>query len=212
MAKRGPILILTPLPAENKALTAALKAFAPKQLRCAVGGHGKVAFALAAQQLIQELKPRLIIGAGGAGALSPAVKLLDVVVAEAIVEHDFHMKFMPRPKPRFACEASLVEELRCHKGATKLHFGTLASGDEDIVDRERAAALHRETQALAVTWESAGLARAALRMRTPFLELRVVTDSASAEAKAEFLKNLQEGMRHLAAVIEWVAASSTFAD
>src|SRR6218665_1947884 len=45
----------------------------------AVGGHGKVQFALTTQFLIRELKPSLVVCAGACGALDPKLKALDVV-------------------------------------------------------------------------------------------------------------------------------------
>src|SRR4051794_23263151 len=99
------VLILTPLAIEHAALSAALVAhgnpaeadhngvkvirMAGLNLDLAVGGHGKVQFALTTQLLVQKFNPRLVICAGAAGRLDPVLSPLDVVVSEVTIEHDF---------------------------------------------------------------------------------------------------------------------------
>jgi adenosylhomocysteine nucleosidase len=85
-----------------------------------------------------------------------------------------------------------------------VHYGIVASGDEDIITTDRATALREATGAIAVAWEGAGGARASLFNALPFLELRGVTDTANHEAPADFHKNLRSVMANLAAfVMAW---------
>lgn len=211
------ILVLTPLALENEALRAHLGEAAGVSdycgvkvhrfaggLACANGGHGKVQFALATQMLIRELSPRLVVCAGACGGLSTDVRILDVIAAVDTVEHDFNLRFLQRPLPRFAGDAASLARLRA-VGTTMgfgLHFGTIASGDEDIVDPNRAEVLRTLTQGLAVAWEGAGGARAAAFCKTPFLELRVVTDVANSSASQDFRQHVQGGMKNIAHVLK----------
>jgi adenosylhomocysteine nucleosidase len=211
------ILVLTPLALENDSLRAHLGEVVSVSdscgvkihrfagdLACANGGHGKVQFALTTQMLIRELSPRLVICAGACGALSPQVQLLDVIAAVDTVEHDFNLRFIERPLPRFAGDRASLACLR-ELGTTpgfSLHFGTIASGDEDIVDSGRVEAVRTLTEGLAVAWEGAGGARAAAFCKTPYLELRVVTDVANASASQDFRRNVQAGMKHIALVLK----------
>ena len=194
MQKPAPILILTPLPLELKHLLKGLEAetqeqlLAPSQVHWlksasvafAVGGHGKVNFALSTQHLIRELRPRLVCGVGSAGALKEDLQLGDVVIAEKIVEHDHLVKFVQQPLPQFAPDPETLRELRqLNPRIFKLHCGPVASGDEDVIEPSRKSDIQKRTQALAVAWEGAGLARACHWSKTPFLEVRVITDTVS---------------------------------
>lgn len=190
------ILILTPLALEKRHLEAALPAANNFQVR--IGGHGKVAMALSTQAAVSELRPTLVICAGAAGALSPDVKALDVVVAESTVEHDFKLKFIKRPLPEFVGDTASIEKLR---SLNAVHFGKIASGDEDVVSADRARELHQETGALAVAWEGAGAARACALTQTPFIEIRGITDLADENAVSDFATALKLSMQSVARVI-----------
>lgn len=195
-----PVLILTPLVIEHAALSAALNA-APVEL--AVGGHGKVQFALSTQLLVQKLKPRLVICAGAAGCLHAGLKTHDVIAGEVTIEHDFRLRFVDRPLPRFPGDSRSLAILRgvSEWDGFTLHFGPLASGDEDIVDLERASEIHNNTGALAVAWEGAGGARACRLHGVPYVEIRAITDSADGDAIKIFAENVKRGMRNVADVI-----------
>lgn len=199
----NPTLILTPLALEHVALSAALNLQADGRFHLAVGGHGKVQFALSTQLLIQRLKPELVICAGGAGSLSPTLKPLDVVVAETTVEHDFNLHFISRPLPQFAAHQPTLEKIkrRFEAGAFRLHFGALASGDEDIVDSARAAEIAKKTGAVAVAWEGAGGARACRLHNVPFLEIRAITDNADSATPESFHENLKSAMANVAEIL-----------
>lgn len=194
------VLIVTPLAVEHAALAPELKGL---NLEVAIGGHGKVQFALSTQLLIQKFKPRLVICAGGAGRLDSRLNPLDVVVGEVTIEHDFRLRFVDRPLPRFPGDASLLDKIR-HRtewNGFSVHVGPLASGDEDVLDLERAVELHNLTGACAVAWEGAGGARAARLHGVPFVEIRAVTDSADSSAPRAFTESIKYGMKNVAEVI-----------
>lgn len=202
------VLILTPLLIEQEALLAALGA--PAGWHCAIGGHGKVQFALTTQHLIRELKPKLVVCAGACGALDPQVKLLDIIAATETLEHDYRLKFVQRPLPAFPGDEGALKKLRAitaqfplqPTGPFTLHTGVIASGDEDVIEDVRAGEIRSQTNALAVAWEGAGGARAARFQKTPYLELRVATDTADHQAPRDFAANVKAGMINLAAVIK----------
>lgn len=172
------------------------------------GGVGKAQFAVQTQHMVDVGGPwDLVICAGAAGGLSDAVAIGDVVVATTTLEHDYDNKFNLRPRPRFDGAPRAIASLR-HVSSPhpfKVHFGPLASGDEDIVDPERRRMLHQSTGALAVAWEGAGGARACAFSQVPFVEMRGVTDSANRRAPADFEANLELAMHNLAAlVVAWL--------
>jgi adenosylhomocysteine nucleosidase len=171
----------------------------------ALGGTGKAQFAVQTQHLLDSGAGwDLVICAGAAGALADGVVVGDVVVGTTTVEHDYDNKFSTRPRPRFEGAASAVASLRrvaSPSGAFRVHFGTIASGDEDVVDRERGRSLHQATGALAVAWEGAGGARACRFSGVPFVEIRGVTDTADQDAPADFETNLAIAIHNVATLI-----------
>lgn len=193
------VLVITPLAIEHAALAPELKDL---NLEVAIGGHGKVQFALSTQLLIQKFKPRLVICAGGAGRLDSRLNPLDVVVGEVTIEHDFRLRFVERPLPRFPGDTHILERLRQSEwNGFQVHVGTLASGDEDVLDLERAVELRNLTGACAVAWEGAGGARAARLHGVPFIEIRAITDSADGDAPRAFTESIKYGMKNVAQVI-----------
>ncbi len=211
------MLVITPLGIEMKFLVAALtdQGFLVYQktagaievytidklnLTLARGGHGKVACALKAQQAIHQLgKVEAVLCVGAAGRLAGQLQVADVVIAELVLEHDYHERFSQTPQPRFTSDPHLIADFRkAAASRTFVHFGMMASGDEDIVDEARSRDLFERTSALAVAWEGAGVARAAQLHGIPFCEVRGITDGADENAMAHFQDNIKLVMRNIA--------------
>ena len=174
----------------------------------APGGLGKAQFAIQTQHLLDVCNNwDLIICAGAAGALTDGVRVGDVVVATTTVEHDYNNKFSKRPLPKFDSARATIADLKSVSqsvNAFSVHFGPVASGDEDVVEIERGKELHESTGALAVAWEGAGGARACAFSDVPFLEIRGVTDTADHNAASDFERNLEVAMSNLATlIISW---------
>jgi adenosylhomocysteine nucleosidase len=177
-------------------------------LTLACGGTGKAQFALQAQHLLDSSSGwQLVMCAGAAGALADDLAVGDVVVATATLEHDYQNKFNSRPLPRFEGASSAIAGLREASSSArsfKVHFGTIASGDEDVVDPVRRMTLRQRTNALAVAWEGAGGARACQFSRVPYLEMRGITDAADGSAASDFNRNLKVAMTNIATlVLHW---------
>ena len=173
------------------------------------GGLGKVQFAVQTQHLLDTCGDwDLIICAGAAGALVDGVCVGDVVVATTTVEHDYNNKFNKRTLPKFDGARTAIANLRSvsqSANAFSVHFGPIASGDEDVVETERKRGLYESTGALAVAWEGAGGARACAFSGIPFIEIRGVTDTADHNAASDFEENLEVAMNNLATLITtWI--------
>lgn len=182
-------------------------------LTLATGGAGKAQFALQTQHLLDQGPSwSLVICAGAAGGLIDAVAIGDVVVATVTVEHDYRNRFTVRPLPRFAADQralALLRRVRPPGTAYNIHYGPVASGDEDIVSEARRSQLHQETGGLAAAWEGAGGARACAFSGVPFVEIRGVTDAANAGAPAAFEDNLEKAMGHIAdLLLAWLGPAS----
>ena len=175
----------------------------------APGGLGKAQFALQTQHLLDTRSDwDVIICAGAAGTLADGVCVGDVVVATTTVEHDYNNKFNKRPLPKFDGAEATISDLKSVSqslNSFRVHFGPIASGDEDVVETERGRELHESTDALAVAWEGAGGARACAFSSIPFVEIRGVTDTANHTAAADFSDNLGVAMDNLATLItSWI--------
>jgi adenosylhomocysteine nucleosidase len=181
-------------------------------LTLTVGGVGKAQYALQAQHALDSAGSRweALVCAGTAGALADELRVGDVVVATTTIEHDFKYRLINRPTPFFDGSPTLLAAL--HQVSTnghsfRVHFGKVASGDEDIASAERRAELRQATQALVAAWEGAGGARVAEFNQLPFIELRGVSDSANQNAPQDFAQNLSAAMQNIAKfIISWKLA------
>lgn len=218
----GPLLVALPMAREYALLAEALSRhsapaerevgrlktlYFPKlDLHLFRAGQGKAEYALTTGHILDRLGAvELFICAGSAGAVSKEVSAGSLVVATETIEHDFKSSHAKAVLPVFPGSSKWIEMLRSkiseNQFPTPVYFGKIASGDEDIVEDKRKAALRELTACLCVAWEGAGGARSAYLMDTPFLEIRAVTDFADGNAKKDFFKNLEDGMRNLAGLI-----------
>ena len=169
------------------------------------GGLGKVAFAVQTQHLLDsEDGWDLVICTGAAGGLDDNLSVGDIVVATETVEHDIRNKFGKPLIPRFIGDKKTVQalmQLAQNNGEFQLHFGVIASGDEDVVDVERQEELKLKTGAIAVAWEGAGGARACQFSEIPYVEIRGISDGANSDAPSDFIRNLPVVMQNLASLI-----------
>ncbi len=175
----------------------------------AQGGLGKAQNALLTQHLIDHSEGlSLVVCAGSAGALLDTLAVGDVVVATATIEHDFKTGMSDRPLPRFQGHSGFLSALKAANRrpgeSFQVKFGPIASGDETVVDADRAAQVSAATGAIAVAWEGAGAARACEFSNVPFLEIRGMSDSAN-ELPEEFFKNIPTAMRNVAHILGQLA-------
>lgn len=139
-------------------------------------GQGKVQSALRGLEALHVYKDsNLLLSVGSAGALDSGIGIGSVVIAEKTLEHDFKSSFKKNKKPLFKGSASLIQKIKS-LSLENIFYGTVASGDEDILSTERAKELQKETSALAASWEGAGVGRLAAFKKIDFLEIRGITD------------------------------------
>ena len=176
----------------------------------AAGGFGKVQFGVTTQHLLDHLPDvDLVVCAGVAGALAEPVRVGDVVVGAATLEHDFHSVLLKGEPPRFAGSrehlAALEERFAGEDGEFQVFVAPIASGDEAIVDPVRRAEVHARTEGLAVAFEGAGGARAAALSGVPYLEVRGISDMADHDFLGEFEAVVPVAMGNVATVVAWLA-------
>ena len=183
--------------------------FPELNLILARGGTGKVQFAVQTQHLLESgIGPDLVICAGAAGSLVDHLQVGDIVIGTATVEHDIREGFIDSPLPRFEADPVIVDsfsKVPNDEFAFPVHFGVVASGDEDIVSEDRKQSLHNATGAIAVGWEGAGGARACRFSGVPFVEIRGITDAADEGAPTDFQHHLATALGNIAIfLMAWI--------
>ena len=173
-----------------------------------LGGLGKAQFAVQTQYCINRIDGlKRILCLGASGGLINGLNLGDVIVATETVEHDIKKHSRPL-MPRFSSDEAILKRfmtLTESKRDFRIHFGPVASGDEDIMTEVRKDELRKQTGAIAVAWEGAGAARACQFSNMPFAEVRGICDLADHNAGTDFFVNLELVMSHLAEVtIGWI--------
>ena len=153
----------------------------------AVCGVGKVCAAQCAQLLISEYKPSALLHSGIAGAVSPDLRHLDVVVARELTYRD-----MSEPTKRdfvpfggyFVADPRLTSALR--KAAPNSQLGCIATGDLFVSSQEEKERLARDYNALCAEMEGAAVAHVCAVNRVPFGVIRCISDLANDDAYGDY--------------------------
>ncbi len=170
-----------------------------QQAVVAISGFGKVAAASTVTTMLDLFEPDSIVFTGVAGGLHSKVARGDVVVAEALVQHDFDASPIV---PRFVIPSLQIDRIPTDpiltdraaasaamlSGAT-VHRGLVLSGDHFIdsaADRARLRSLFDD--ALAVEMEGAAVAQVCAERKVPFAVIRVISDTADEAAASDFLE------------------------
>lgn len=176
---------------------------------------GKVAAATTTTVLIEAFDVKRVVFTGVAGGVGAGVKVGDVVVAEAFIQHDLNSApLFPRyeiplyGRARLDCDPALSAALLAatraglagvgehfHRSllleAPVVHQGLIASGDQFVCDPAAVTALRADLQAaghepLAVEMEGAAVAQVCHDYGVPFAAMRTISDRADAQAHLDF--------------------------
>lgn len=175
-------------------------------------GIGKVAAATTAGILLSMFDVDALLFTGVAGGLAAGVGVGDVVVANALMQHDLDVSpLFPRHEvpllglSRFTPDAGLSEAIAAavpaalaelapalkdfDLGTPRLHHGLVVSGDRFVSTLAESEALRLELpEALAVEMEGAALAQVCHAFDVPFAVLRTISDRADDQAHVDFLR------------------------
>lgn len=182
---------------------------------------GKVAAATTATVLIERFGVRSMVFTGVAGGLGAEVRVGDVVLADALIQHDMDASpLFPRHEvplygcSRFMTDAALSQglavaaqqvltQVTAHVGdeavaefdlqSPRLHKGLIASGDRFVSSTPECRALQQSLpEALAVEMEGAAVAQVCADFGVPFAALRTISDRADDDAHADFSRFIRE--------------------
>ena len=158
-----------------------------QQVIAAVCGVGKVCAAQCAQLLISEYKPSALLHSGIAGAVSPDLRHLDVVVARELTYRDMSEGTKRGFLPFFGCfvaDPRLVTLLR--KACPESHLGCIATGDLFVSSQREKERLQRDFNALCAEMEGAAVAHVCAVNRVPFAVVRCISDLANDNAYGDY--------------------------
>lgn len=146
-------------------------------------GIGKVNAAISASELISRYHPDAVINSGVAGGCGKRLKPLDVVAAQNCAYHDVWC-MAPNAWGQvqgcplyYEADAKLLN-LAVQFGATPV---MLCTGDIFVEKENVPAILGHFPDCEVVDMESAAIAQVCYIKKTPFLSLRVISDSADSE-------------------------------
>lgn len=159
-------------------------------------GIGKVNSALRAQTLIEEFSPELVINTGVAGGADRSMRVLDLLIADAVAYHDVWCG----PGTEYGAAAGLDVYMKpdirvpvlCkeHIDNPKLKYGLICSGDKFISQSSEVEEIKSHfPEALAVDMESASIAQVCVMNGVPFNILRVISDTPGAEENISQYEN-----------------------
>lgn len=185
---------------------------------CVLSRIGKVAAAMTATTLVEKFGVTHILFTGVAGAGDKTVQVGDIVVAEALVQHDMDASpLFPRfevpltglthfqPDHQLSLRLSRAahdfleqdfldvvreEERQAFRLAQpRVHRGLVASGDQFMNDRVRLASLNAALPGLvAVEMEGAAVAQVCYELGVPCAVIRTISDNANENAATDFMR------------------------
>ena len=154
-------------------------------------GVGKVNAAIAAQTMILNFKPKLIINSGVAGGIAINVNINDVVIASSVAQYDLDTTALGDPLGLIPdincvflkCQAENVNKLceiaekEVHGTNSKAVLGIVATGDRFVSTREEGQKIHKNFGAIANEMEGGSIGQVCVHNDVNFCVLRVISDS-----------------------------------
>jgi adenosylhomocysteine nucleosidase len=190
---------------------------------CVLSRIGKVAAAMTATTLVEKFGVTHIIFTGVAGAGDKTVQVGDIVVAEALVQHDMDASpLFPRFEVPLTGQTHFQPDqqlsLRLSRAAhdfleldfqdaisegerrefrlmqPRVHRGLVASGDQFMNDRDHLNRLNAALPGLvAVEMEGAAVAQVCYELGVPCAVIRTVSDNANENAALDFMRFVKSG-------------------
>lgn len=167
-----------------------------------LSGIGKVAAATTTALLLDAFDVEALLFTGVAGGLAAGVEVGEVVVADALLQHDLDVSpLFPRwvvphaGRSRFEADAAWSDALAAAAAAQapRVHRGLVVSGDRFIGTASASAAVRAALpDALAVEMEGAAVAQVCADFGRPFAVLRTISDRADDAAHVDFARFLDE--------------------
>lgn len=155
-------------------------------------GIGKVNAGVGAQITIDRFKPDIMINVGVAGSVSEFAEVLDLVIGTSYVYHDVYAtQFgydkgqVPRMPNKYSSDSDLfkiITELLVRDMCSIVCTGTVATGDQFVDTLDDKIRIREDFHAIVVDMEAAAYAQVCYINDTPFISVKVVSDSCDNES------------------------------
>jgi adenosylhomocysteine/aminodeoxyfutalosine nucleosidase len=166
-----------------------------KELVIAYSKIGKVFSSLTASTLLEKFSCEKLLFSGVAGAINPALRIGDLIIADKLCQHDLDITifghdfgFVPEGAKFVETDESLrqvAKEVAKQNGLSLIE-GTIATGDQFVASNERKEFIAKNFQADAIEMEGASVAVVCDALNVPFFVLRAISDTANDDAGMDF--------------------------
>lgn len=156
---------------------------------------GKVFSTLTATTMIEHFGADKLLFSGVAGAVSPELRVGDLVVANKLSQHDLDITafghpygFVPEGAVFVQADASMIalsKEVAKEMGKD-VKEGIIATGDQFVANEERKNWIGETFKADALEMEGASVAVVCDALDVPFFILRAISDAADMDASFSF--------------------------
>jgi adenosylhomocysteine nucleosidase len=157
-----------------------------KEVVAAVCGIGKVFAAICAEAMILKFQVDYVVNIGVAGTLSKDLGIMDVAVADQVVQHDMNTSALGDPigllsglNQVFLPSDEKMRRLLCSCLQAKgigYKVGTIATGDLFLHKDTQKALLHERFGAIACEMEGGAIGHVCYVNHVPFAILRSISD------------------------------------
>lgn len=172
-------------------------------------GVGKVNAARTTQILIDNMDVDCIFNIGVAGGLDQSLNVLDVVIADKLVQHDFditafnHEKgYIPNVGKFINCDEYLLNLATKSNLDNTIKIGTIASGDIFCTDINMSTKINKKFNAHAVEMEGASIAQVCFLNHIPFLVIRSISDIPGKNNTMVYEEFLTESSKKVAIIMK----------
>lgn len=180
-------------------------------------GIGKVFAAICAQTMILSFGVTHLINTGVGGTLTEKLSILDVAVADGLVQHDMDTSPIGDPVGLISGINKIVlptsHKLRevallcAERLGIKARSGIIASGDQFIANTEKKDFIKSTFGAICCEMEGAAIGHVCYVAGVECLIIRTVSDSASGEATMEYPEMVRLAAERSQGLTEQIIAS-----
>ncbi|MBQ4066360.1 MAG: 5'-methylthioadenosine/adenosylhomocysteine nucleosidase [Clostridia bacterium] len=167
-----------------------------RRVVCAKCGVGKVFAALCAQTMCMRFSLDCIINTGVAGGLADGLRVLDVVVARDVVQHDMDTSPLGDPVGLLSginivnipCDKKISDTLcECVKAeGINCFSGTVATGDQFVSTEEKRQYIKSTFNAAACEMEGGAIGHVCYVNGIPFGIIRAISDGGDGDAVLDY--------------------------
>jgi adenosylhomocysteine/aminodeoxyfutalosine nucleosidase len=161
---------------------------------------GKVFSTLTASTMIEHFGAQKLLFSGVAGAISPSLKVGDLVVATKLSQHDLDITafghpfgYVPEGSVYVEADKELIELSKkvAHDMNKNIQEGVIATGDQFVANEEKKNWIGTTFGADALEMEGGSVAVVCDALNIPFFILRAISDAADMDASFSFDEFLQ---------------------